>query len=71
MPDTDGRNDLLAALDGLPRGQRAVVVLRYFEDLTEAQAAGVLGISVGTVKSQCSRALTALRASPRLQREES
>ncbi|KRA39416.1 hypothetical protein ASD81_06705 [Nocardioides sp. Root614] len=70
-PDADGRNDLLAALDGLPRGQRAVVVLRYFEDLTEAQAAGVLGIGVGTVKSQCSRALAALRSSPRLQREES
>lgn len=70
-PDTDDRNDLLAALEGLPRGQRAVVVLRYFEDPTEAQAAAVLGISVGTVKSQCSRALTALRTSPRLQREES
>lgn len=69
--DSDGRNDLLAALEGLPRGQRAVVVLRYFEDLSEAQAAGVLGISVGTVKSQCSRALTALRTSPRLQREDS
>lgn len=70
-PDTDARNDLMAALEGLPRGQRAVVVLRYFEDLSEAQAADVLGISVGTVKSQCSRALTALRTSPRLQREDS
>ena len=69
--DTDARNDLVAALASLPRGQRAVVVLRYFEDLTEAQTADLLGISVGTVKSQCSRALTSLRSSPHLQREES
>jgi len=69
--DTDARNDLVAALAGLPRGQRAVVVLRYFEDLTEQQTADLLGISVGTVKSQCSRALTSLRSSPHLQREES
>ena len=52
------RRDLLRALATLPRGQRAVVVLRYFEDLTEAQTAQALGCSVGTVKSQCSRALT-------------
>lgn len=68
--DRDARNDLVAALDLLPRGQRAVVVLRYFEDLTERQTADLLGISTGTVKSQCSRALTALRSSPHLQREE-
>jgi RNA polymerase sigma-70 factor (sigma-E family) len=58
------RRDVLAALDLLPRGQRAVVVLRYFDDLTEQQAADALGISVGTVKSQTSRALAALRTSP-------
>ncbi len=69
-PDTDARNDLVAALAQLPRGQRAVVVLRYFEDLTERQTAEVLGISAGTVKSQCSRALTSLRSSPHLRREE-
>jgi RNA polymerase sigma-70 factor (sigma-E family) len=69
--DPDARNDLVVALAGLPRGQRAVVVLRYFEDLTAAQTADVLGISVGTVKSQCARALAALRSSPRLRREES
>ncbi len=68
--DTAGRNDLLEALGRLPRGQRAVVVLRYFEDLTEQQTAAALGISAGTVKSQCSRALTALRSSPHLRREE-
>ena len=70
-PDTDGRNDLVAALAELPRGQKAVVVLRYFEDLTEQQTAEVLGVSVGTVKSQCSRGLASLRSSPHLRREES
>jgi DNA-directed RNA polymerase specialized sigma24 family protein len=47
-----------------------VVVLRYFEDLTERQAAEVLGCSVGTVKSQTARAMSALRSSPSLRPEE-
>ncbi|EBM0725578.1 SigE family RNA polymerase sigma factor [Salmonella enterica subsp. enterica serovar Senftenberg] len=46
------RRDLQVALAALPRGQRAVLVLRYFEDLTEAQVASALDCSVGTVKSQ-------------------
>ncbi|GAA4804492.1 SigE family RNA polymerase sigma factor [Nocardioides caeni] len=57
------RRDVLVALAALPRGQRAVVVLRFFDDLTEAQTAAALGISVGTVKSQTSRALRTLRTS--------
>jgi len=63
------RHDVLTALATLPRGQRAVVVLRFYEDLTEAQTAEALGISVGTVKSQTSRALSALRSSKILQEQ--
>jgi RNA polymerase sigma-70 factor (ECF subfamily) len=45
----------------LPARQRAVLVLRFYEDLSEVDTAGLLGVSVGTVKSQCARALSALR----------
>lgn len=58
----DGRSRALwEFVQSLPRKQRAVVVLRYYEELSEAETAEVLGISVGTVKSQASRALAALR----------
>ncbi|WP_374971156.1 SigE family RNA polymerase sigma factor [Terrabacter sp. BE26] len=53
--------DLWRQVQGLPTQQRAAIVLRYYEDLTEAQTAEVLGCSVGTVKSHTSRAITALR----------
>jgi RNA polymerase sigma-70 factor (sigma-E family) len=58
-----GRDDALWELvQTLPKKQRAAVVLRYYEELSEAETAEVLGVSVGTVKSQTSRALAALRA---------
>jgi RNA polymerase sigma-70 factor (sigma-E family) len=60
-PAVDGRDEMARALRLLPRGQRAVLHLRFWQDLTEAQTAAALGISVGTVKSQTSRALRRLR----------
>jgi RNA polymerase sigma-70 factor (sigma-E family) len=69
LEGADRRRDLVAALALLPRGQRATLVLRYFHDLTEAQTAEALGCSIGTVKSQTSRALATLRTSPALAEE--
>jgi RNA polymerase sigma-70 factor (sigma-E family) len=55
-------HDLWVAIGHLPRGQRAAVVLRYLEDRTEADTAYLMGCSVGTVKSQCAKALAKLRS---------
>src|ERR1700722_19504070 len=57
----DARAELVGALGQLPPRQRTVLVLRYFHDLTEAQAAELLGCSPGTVKSNASRGLARLR----------
>lgn len=57
----DLHDALWQALGRLPRRQRAAVVLRYYEDLTEAETADALGIAAGTVKSTVSRALLRLR----------
>lgn len=59
--DVDARLALRQALAHLAPRQRAVIVLRYFDDLTESQTADLLGISVGTVKSQAHDALVRLR----------
>ena len=65
MPDAADdiarRDGLLQALLELPLQQRATVVLRYLEDMTQAETAALLGCSEGTVKSQSSRALGTLR----------
>ncbi|XIJ11833.1 SigE family RNA polymerase sigma factor [Lentzea sp. JNUCC 0626] len=53
--------DLRRALDALPAGQRAVVVLRYWEDLSITETARILGRTEGTVKSQAAKGLAALR----------
>jgi RNA polymerase sigma-70 factor (sigma-E family) len=60
------RPTVLAALDTLTAQQRAIIVLRYFEDLSQDEVAETLGVSPGTVKSTASRAVAQLRAQPGL-----
>ena len=60
--DEGSRSALWDVVQTLPRKARAVVVLRYYEELSEAETAAILGVTVGTVKSQTSRALATLRA---------
>ncbi len=59
--DSPFDDDLWRALKTLPTKQRAVIALRYYEDMSEADIARTLGCSVGTVKSQASKALAKLR----------
>ena len=66
--EVDERDAVWAALGRLAPRQQAVLVLRFYEDMTEAEAAAVLGCSVGTVKSQTSRALERLRNDPLAER---
>ena len=65
-PGVQRRAAVVAALAMLTRRERAVAVLRYLEDLSEAETAAVLGVAIGTVKSTSSRALLKLRCSPEL-----
>jgi RNA polymerase sigma-70 factor (sigma-E family) len=69
-PGAGERDALLTALAALGPRQRAVVVLRYWLDLSEAETAATLHCSVGTVKSQASRALATLRRSAALRDED-
>jgi RNA polymerase sigma-70 factor (sigma-E family) len=62
--DTAVRTDLWDAVGRLPKRQRAVVVLRFYEDMSEAATAELLDVSRGTVKSQTAKALAKLRIDP-------
>ncbi|MEU3414060.1 MULTISPECIES: SigE family RNA polymerase sigma factor [unclassified Streptomyces] len=66
IAQADDRGALLTALAQLPARQREAVVLRYWEDLTETQAAEAMGCSVGTVKSNAAKGIAKLRAIPAL-----
>jgi RNA polymerase sigma-70 factor (sigma-E family) len=66
IAQADDRSALLKALAQLPARQREAVVLRYWEDLTETQAAEAMGCSVGTVKSNAAKGIAKLRAIPAL-----
>ena len=61
-PPNEDRLLLIGAMAKMPPRRRAVLVLRYFEDLSVEETAEALGINVGTVKSQTARGLAALRA---------
>jgi RNA polymerase sigma-70 factor (sigma-E family) len=64
---SDLQETLRRAIDRLPQRMRAAVVLRFYEDMTEAEVAEVLGVSLGTVKSTVSRAVAKLRCDADLQ----
>jgi len=66
---SDLQDTLRRAVDRLPQRMRAAVVLRYYEDMTEAEVAEALGVSLGTVKSTVSRAVAKLRIDAELRAE--
>src|SRR6185436_19349610 len=65
--EVDNRDQVWRALRRLPQQQRAVLVLRYFEDMSEEQISGTLGLAPGTVKSYAAKGLAKLRLDPSLQ----
>lgn len=67
---TDLTDAVSRAINRLPHRQRLAVILRYYEDMSEAEIAAVLGISVGTVKSTVSRAVAKLRHDTDLARDQ-
>jgi len=69
-PDVDEHDAVIRMLNDLPPRMRAVLVLRYYDDMTEAQIAEALGVSLGTVKSQAARGLAKLREAMVAQKEE-
>jgi RNA polymerase sigma-70 factor (sigma-E family) len=64
---SDLQETLRRAIDRLPQRMRAAVMLRFYDDMTEAEVAEVLGVSLGTVKSTVSRAVAKLRIDSELQ----
>lgn len=62
MTRFDTRDEIWAAILSLPTQMRAILVLRYLEDLPEAEVAAIVGCSMGSVKSQASRGLSRLRS---------
>jgi RNA polymerase sigma-70 factor (sigma-E family) len=70
IADADLHEALWTALARLPRRQRAAVVLRYYEELSEAETAAALGVSVGTIKSSVARGLARLREDAGLRDDE-
>jgi RNA polymerase sigma-70 factor (sigma-E family) len=67
--ESELHDTLQRAIDKLPQRMRAAVVLRFYEDMTEAEVADVLGVSQGTVKSTVSRAVAKLRSDAGLRTE--
>jgi RNA polymerase sigma-70 factor (sigma-E family) len=61
LPDVESRDVIRRALEALPYRQRAAIVLRFYEDLSEKETARVLGCRIGTVKSAVSRGLDRVR----------
>ena len=61
LPDLEGSDELMGALKTLPQRQRAAIVLRFYEDLSEQQTADALGCSVVAVKSLTNRGMATLR----------